>query len=450
MRSDQGRRRGISRREMLRWSGLSAGMLVLSACVPVAAPTGETETQGSAAPAIATTQVTMWHGWTGADNTEMLDQIINSYNQTNEDGIVLTPTAYAWDEFFSKWVLASASGSPPDIALYHPTEIPEFVERGTVIPLDDLAETGGWTWEGIPDSVREQCYYNGQLYGIIEDYHPLGMFYNIDLVEKAGLDPDSPPTNRDEFLEWAQAMTIKDANGNFVQSGASMPTTGIARWIWHSWLHQNGGRFLNEDGSVAFNDDAGSGALQMMHDIIHEYGIAPIGQNIGEDFRAGVLGILFNGPWNVNSFLNAELNFATAPLPTVFEQPAAWANSHCLSLSKTDSTERQVASMKFISWFARNNLEAALKVGIIPAATDVLDQMKETDRWQYYKAFADQAEYLAYEPMIPQYSQIFSFEKPTPLTVNLEAALTNAKTIPQALADMQAGVAEILATPIGG
>jgi hypothetical protein len=59
-------------------------MLVLSACVPVAAPTGETETQGSVAPAQATTQVTMWHGWTGADNTEMLDQIINSYNQTNE------------------------------------------------------------------------------------------------------------------------------------------------------------------------------------------------------------------------------------------------------------------------------------------------------------------------------------------------------------------------------
>jgi len=344
--------------------------------------------------------------------------------------------------------MAAAAGNPADVALYHPTEIPEFAERGVIIPLDELADAVFWSWEGIAEPVKEFCYYKGKLYGIIEDIHPIAMYYNVDLVEKAGLDPDSPPTNREEFLEWAQAMTIKDKEGNFLQSGAPAPTTGICRWVWHSYLYQNGGRFLDSENKPAFNSPEGQEALQFYHDLLHKYQVAPIGQNDWEDFRTGVQGIEFHGPWNVNAWVGAGLNMRTAPLPNCFKQPAAWANSHVLSLSKTDSPERQLAGMKFIKWFALNNLDACVKVGVIPVTPRVMEQLKQHEWWVYFKAFAEEAEYLAYEPLIPQYSQIFSFGKPTPLTVNLEAALTNVKTIKQALDDMEKGISEILAQPI--
>ena len=440
----------VSRRTILKWAGMSAvSMAALSACAVPAAPAAQTSGEGEAPAGAETIEITLWHGWTGADNTEMLTRILDGYNESNPDGIEVIPTAYGWDEFFAKWILATASGNPADVALYHPTETPEFVERGTVIPIDELAEMVDWSWEGIPEAVKEQCYYNGTLYGIIEDIHPLGMYYNVDLAEAAGLDPNSPPATREEYLAWAEAMNVKDANGNFTQSGASMPTSGaLPRWTWHSYLYQNGGQFLNEDGTVAFNSDEGREALQFMHDLVYANELVPISSNPEEDFRANVLGMLYTGPWNVNSIIAAGVNFATAPIPVNFQEPAAWCNSHVLSLSKTDSPERQLAGMKFIKWFAENNLEAAVNVGVIPVTAKVMGELQEDDRWQYYKAFADQAPYVKYEPMVPQYSQIFSFGKPTPLSVNIEAVLTNEKTVEQALNDMDAGITEILATPI--
>ena len=374
--------------------------------------------------------------------------MIDGYNQSNTDGITVIPTAYSWDEMFAKWVLAVSSGNPPDVALYHPTETPEFVERDTLIPMDDLAAQVGWSWEGIPEPVKQMSYYDGKLYGILEDFHPMAMYYNVDLVKAAGLDPDAPPTTQEEFVNWATTLTLKDDAGNISQVGAGMPTTGTARWIWHSYLYQNKGRFLDDENKAAFNSEEGLGALQFMHDLLHKYQIAPVGHNDAEDFRAGKSGIEFNGPWNVNAWLTAGLNIRTAPLPNCFQQPAAWCNSHILSLSKSDAPDRQLAGMKFIQWFALNNLEAAVNVGIIPVTPKVMAELQQHERWQYYKAFADEAKYLAYEPMVPQYSQIFSFGKPTPLVVNLEAALTNQKPLQQALDDMEAGINEILATPI--
>ena len=44
------------------------------------------------------TPVTLMHGWTGADNTEMLNTVFDRFNMDNEDGLVIEPTALGWDD----------------------------------------------------------------------------------------------------------------------------------------------------------------------------------------------------------------------------------------------------------------------------------------------------------------------------------------------------------------
>lgn len=431
----------MNRRDFLRYASQTAAGVGLAAYVPK-------EIEKTTYFQQEKTTVTLWHGWTGADNTEMLGKILDSYNKTNADNINIVPTAYAWDEFFAKWVLAAAAGNPADVALYHPTEIPEFAERGVIIPLDGLATSVSWSWEGIAEPVKNQCYYKSKLYGIIEDIHPMAMYYNVDLAKKAGLDPEKPPTTSAELITWGKAMTTKDSAGNFTQVGFGVPTTGTARWIWHSFLAQAGGTFLDSAGKPAFNSDAGKQALQYMYDLIYTHQVSPVGVNDGDAFQTGKEGIYFSGPWMTNSFVKAGLNFRTAPLPNCFKQPGAWVNSHVLSLSKTKDEKKQGMGMKFIKWFALNNLDACVNVGVIPVTPKVMGELKTNERWKYYEAFAKEAGYVSYEPMIPQYTQIFTFGKPTPLTVNVEAALTKQKPIAQALTEMEKGIIEILATPI--
>ena len=54
-------------------------------------------------------KVTLWHGWTGADNTTALNGVIDTFNKGGK-GVTVEPTGYDWDTLFSKWVVSSAGG----------------------------------------------------------------------------------------------------------------------------------------------------------------------------------------------------------------------------------------------------------------------------------------------------------------------------------------------------
>jgi len=54
-------------------------------------------------------KVTLWHGWTGADNTTALNGVIDTFNKSGK-GVTVEPTGYDWDTLFSKWVVSSAGG----------------------------------------------------------------------------------------------------------------------------------------------------------------------------------------------------------------------------------------------------------------------------------------------------------------------------------------------------
>lgn len=124
--------------------------------------------------------VTLWHGWTGADNTDALNAVIAKFNTDNKDGITIEPTALPWDDFFSKSVVAAA-GSPMDIALYHSSELPEYAVRGITIPIEDYIKELGINLEGVPPAVISACKWEGKAYAVPGDLHPLGMYYRTDL-----------------------------------------------------------------------------------------------------------------------------------------------------------------------------------------------------------------------------------------------------------------------------
>ncbi|MCC7448692.1 MAG: ABC transporter substrate-binding protein [Anaerolineae bacterium] len=435
--------KNISRRQFLR---LSAGA---AAAAGVASQFGRMPAGfGALTRAYAATTITLWHGWTGADNTDALNKVLEKFNTENKDGLTIEPTPLEWDQFFSKWVVSAAAGNPPDVALYHSSELPEFAERGITTPITDLISKVGIDTKGVPDAVLKATSWKGQVMAVPGDLHPMAMYYNTDMVKEAGLDATKPPKTGDELLNWATKMTTAD------HFGIDVPSTGaIPRWMWFSLLHQFGGTFLDEQGKAAVNSEASQKALQFLVDLIFKHKVASQGGGnlTGVDnFAAKKAAIRFVGPWEVNLRMSAKMNFNTTPFPVVGSKPAAWANTHILSLSKQKSPDKYEAGVKFMKWFFDNYALPAKTVGIIPVSPTALASKDFTDdeRYQYYKAFVDTLPNAVLEPSIPQYTAIFSFGKPTPLTTNLEAALSNAKPVKQALDDMKAGIDEELAKPI--
>ena len=76
-----------------------------------------------------------------------------------------------------------ASNDLPDMFFLNPyTQVQQFAETGRIMDLSDASFT-----TRIYDSSKASCTYDGKIYGYPENVEMLGIFYNQELFEKAGI-----------------------------------------------------------------------------------------------------------------------------------------------------------------------------------------------------------------------------------------------------------------------
>jgi multiple sugar transport system substrate-binding protein len=425
---------------MLKFLRLAALLMVLSV---FATPTSTTQAQSGSDCKDGSKKINFWHGLTGPDG-DYLANMIKKYNAENTDNVCVVLTVYNWDVFFDKWLSGVAAGTPPDVVVYHINELPQYADRA-VIPIDDLVKQVGIDTTKYPDTQQTFSKFNGKLYGIPLDIHPIGMYINTDLAKAAGLDITKPPTDKASFLDWTQKMTKADGS----QYGVCFASVNVQSFrVWYGWLWQNDAKFISDDNTkIMVNSPEAAETLQFGVDLVNKYKVAPQGeQDPDTDFKNGLCGITFQGPWYINGFAQTKgLNFITAPQPTIFKHPGVWVSDHFFGISKQNSTDNQLMAAKFVKWMVDHANLWGLS-GMVPADQDVRNgkDYTSTDIYKYQKAFVDELPYTHLTPVIKQSTEIFAENNQTPLVVNFQAALLGAKDVKTALTDMQTGIQAVL------
>ncbi len=141
-----------------------------------------------------------------------------------------------------------------------------------------------------------------------------------------------------------------------------MPNRWPAHLMFLSLLWQFGGEPYAADGSKAlFDSDAGVEALTWMRSQIEE-GYSP--DNVAVDtqytaFKNGEGAFTWDGIWQINDLQAAgdDLDWGIAPIPTIGEQPAVWANSHQLVLfrDRTPDDDRLQAGKAFLRFLTEES-----------------------------------------------------------------------------------------------
>lgn len=102
------------------------------------------------------------------------------------------------------------AGKGADVFSFDGFWLPEFVDGALLKPLDDLAGADALAWEGwkqMPDSIRTVLAYNGKTYGIPRGTDARVIWYNKDIIEKAGYPRDTfQPKNWAELLDAARKI----------------------------------------------------------------------------------------------------------------------------------------------------------------------------------------------------------------------------------------------------
>ncbi|RKN31190.1 ABC transporter substrate-binding protein [Micromonospora musae] len=347
----------------------------------------------------------LWNGFTGGDG-EIFKTLVNQFNSEHQN-IAVSVATYQWEDYYNKLPSAASSGNGPDIAVMHMDQLATFAARGVISELDDVAKTLELTEADFAPTVWQGGLYNNKRYGIPLDMHPLGFYYNKSVMEKAGLDPNKPPTTRDDFTA---ALTELKKSG--VQGFWISPFQFTGGMSFYSLIYQFGGSLFDAEVKKAtFNADPAVEACTWMVDMIKQ-GHSPA--NVGQDaeylaLKSGKNAFTFNGIWQINDLKKSpDVQWGVAPLPQIGSKPAAWANSHNFTIVKqrANNANKVQASKVFINWLSQHSLDWA-KGGQVPARKSVRESA-EFKALAEVSALAPELDYAAFPPATPGLGEVIT------------------------------------------
>ena len=171
-------------------------------------------------------KLVMWSLFTGGDG-EYMTKIIDDYNATSPSKQVQSITL-VWADYYTKLQTAVAADKGPDIGLSHVSKLPELVDQGVVEPLNDyLDELGVDLSSMYTQNSLDSVTFDGEIYAIPLDTHAEVMYYNKDILEKAGIELNADGKLDISSLDDFKAMLdkIKAVMGDG-ESPLSLPNTG--------------------------------------------------------------------------------------------------------------------------------------------------------------------------------------------------------------------------------
>ncbi|MET8084957.1 ABC transporter substrate-binding protein [Micromonospora sp. NPDC005197] len=347
----------------------------------------------------------LWNGFTGGDG-DIFKALVNQFN-TEHKNIAVSVATYQWEDYYNKLPGAASSGNGPDIAVMHMDQLATFAARGVITELDDVAKNLELSEGDFAPTVWKGGIYNNKRYGIPLDMHPLGFYYNKAVMQKAGLDPNKPPTTKDDYT--AALVELKKAG---VQGFWVSPFQFTGGMTFYSLLNQWGATLFDaEVAKATFNSDPAVEACTWLVDVIKQ-GYSPA--NVGQDadylaFKSGKNAFTWNGIWQINDLKKSpEVQWGVAPLPQIGSKPSAWANSHNFTIVKQRANDaNKVSGAKvFINWLSQHSLDWA-KGGQIPARKEVREGA-EFKALPEISSLAPELEYAAFPPAAPGLGEVMT------------------------------------------
>lgn len=356
--------------------------LLLTAC-PAAAPAGEgaapaaeESTDGgeeAAADAGEATgdviEIEYWQ-YNFAARIEAMDQLIEMFEAENPGISVIHNSDIPYDDFRDKIATSVPAGVGPDVATLFYGWQNDWIDAGYLVPLPE---------EQFPMSVLDEfssmvdaSVIDGELYTLPTAVRSLALFYNKDLMEAAGLDPESPPTTLTELEEQAVQCTVKDGDTFDIYGFIANPGGQAHHWFRQVLLPQFGQQPLSDDRrTVLWNaSEEGYAAWEEFLKFETELGtgVAGVYENDADGFLAGEVCFHIDGSFRLGTIASnaPDLNYGVVELPEHNGVKATFGSywTHGITQKGASSPERMEASAKFLQ-FITSPEAGALWVDIV-------------------------------------------------------------------------------------
>ena len=296
--------------------------------------------------------LTFWNGFTGTDG-EVLVDIVNTYNETNGKNITIEMDIMPWDTFYEKLPPAIATKTAPDFVLMPTSRLRVYGDQ-SLASMADYFDYAGSNFDDYQEGVLDSFKLDGEYYSVPMQIISHYLFWDKDLFEAAGLDPETPPATMEEVAEIAEKLTDKSKN----QYGFAMDFEGT-NLLYQYMMFAFGDAFFDEETATAMIDTEDNLKAMTFAQDMWNAGVSPA--DIDDTVLcSGQVGMFINGSWMINGLRNAGRNFGVTAVPAAEgEEPKALCVPVGFEIPITTSEENKLAAYDFIRYW--NSTEVCKK-----------------------------------------------------------------------------------------
>ena len=199
----------------------------------------------------------------------------------------------SWNEYWTKLEAAATSGQMPDIFWMHTNELLKYADNGMLADCSDIVDTSKFSEVSLSNASGS----DGTLYAVPKDKDTVGLVYNKEMFDAAGVSYPDESWTWDDLTDASQK--IYDATGKYGYMAYGDDQLGY----WN-FVYQNGGYILNEDKTQAGFTQPATAEAMKFYIGLQQYDWCP-DQNYFAETAPGTAffsekGAMFlEGDWNI-------------------------------------------------------------------------------------------------------------------------------------------------------
>jgi multiple sugar transport system substrate-binding protein len=306
-----------------------------------------------------------------------------------------------WDDYWGRLLTAFVANAAPDVFVDHTSKYGDYTSRGLIEPLDDLiARDGPEMSQFVAGTGDLWVGDDGRRYGLPKDFDAVGIFYNAEMAEAAGITPEQMqnltwnPQDGGTFEDVLAHLTV-DRNGvrgdepGFDKNAVATYGLGLddnlgagsgqTQWSMLSgtlgWSHTDrplwGTRFNYDD--PRFQD-----TIRWWRSLIEKGYMPPlelaVGGQLSQLLQAGRAAMVTDGSWNISTYSSlGGIELATAPTP-IGPHGNRSSMTNSLADSIASASPNKGAAWKWVRYLASPECQSVVADAgvVVPAIASVV------------------------------------------------------------------------------
>ncbi|WP_096187740.1 ABC transporter substrate-binding protein [Evansella halocellulosilytica] len=343
-------------------------------------------------------EIEFWHAM-GGGLGDTLEALVEEYNNSQEQYVIIPEYQGSYEELLTQFRTVGGTETAPGLIQMFEVGTKYMIESDYIIPVQEWIDQDGYDIHQLEENILSYYTVDDQLYSMPFNSSTPALYYNIDMFEEAGLDPENPPSTFNEIKEAAELLTIDDTYG-FSMLGYGwffeqlMATQGI------DYVNNDNGRsdeateanFDNEEGLRVFewlNDMNEAGTFNYFGRDWDDIRAAFQTENVAMymDSSAGIKGAVDNAPF--------EVGVTFIPHADEIERNGVVIGGASVWMGDGISEGQQQGAWDFMKFFNEPEVQAAWHVNTgyfatNPAAYDLDIVAEEHDSYPQLRVPIDQ------------------------------------------------------------